>query len=156
MEAALEALARVDRPDRALPPILARLEGERAPAAARALLRIARRLPPGALEPHVLELASGDRLEVAVHVGVVRLLGTLDNEPATRALLATWDRADLQPEVRLAALGACGRLLHRPEVARVLAEAGATTQRELALGLIRPWPARVPPHHRGAWALQIR
>lgn len=148
-EAALGALASLDRPDLALPVLLDHLDDDRARVAMYAVPRAARRVAPEVLERALASVLDRERLKVTVHKEVIRLLGSHRLPRAAELVEAQWARA-LHRDVRIALLHAVTSFLHQPWAWDLLGSAVADPDPELALVLtgLAPWNVPTAYHAR--------
>lgn len=150
VEAALAALAWTDRPQEALPVLLAHCEGERARVAMYAVPRCLRFLDPGqalALLDQVLTTST----RVTVLKEALRLLGELRTDEALARLAREAARTDLHRDVRIAVGHAARAFLDRPEGAAILDALARSPDRHVAESLLGRSPHGTPPSARGAW-----
>ncbi|GAA1579388.1 hypothetical protein GCM10009804_39970 [Kribbella hippodromi] len=121
-EAALSALASADRPDLAVPVLLAHAGDDRARVAVYAAARAARYVRPSLLPGLLQPVLAGDAVKVTARKEVVRLLGELRAPGAGAVLTETW--AGAHRDVRAAiARTASQYLLYDPSAWAVLQQA---------------------------------
>ncbi|WP_224241839.1 hypothetical protein [Hyalangium gracile] len=120
VEAALGALAWLDRPETALPLLLEHLEGDRARVAMYAVPRVARLVSGETLSKTLAALFGREKLKVTVQKEAVRLLGTYRSPHSMALLRQQWERPQLHRDVRIAVGHAARRLLDTPEAWEML------------------------------------
>lgn len=150
VEAALSALAWTDRPQEALPVLLAHCEGERARVAMYAVPRCLRFLDPRQALG-LLDQVLASRPKVTVHKEALRLLGELRTDEALARLVREAARPDLHRDVRIAVGHAARAFLDRPEGLTLLEGIARAEDRHLAASLLGRSPHGTPPAARGPW-----
>jgi hypothetical protein len=135
-EAALAALAWLDRPESALGPLLEHLDSDRARVAIYAVPRVARRVPSETVGRAMEALLSRERLKVTVHKEAVRLLAALRSERSLALLRREADRPDLHRDVRIAVGHAARQLLDREEAWALLDALAASPDAYVARSLL--------------------
>ncbi len=152
VEAALGALAWLDRPADSLPILLDHLDGDRARVAMYALPRCARRIAPRQMLQVLRHLLQRDRLKVTVHKEIVRLLGENRAPGAMAALAAAWDRGELHRDVRIAFAHAARRRIERPEVWAMLETLAGASDAQVARSLLEAGSGALPIAQRPRYA----
>jgi hypothetical protein len=114
-EAALGALAWIDRPETALPILLENLDSDRARVAMYAVPRVASQVSGDTLAATLASLLGREKLKVTVHKEAVRLLGTFRSARSLALLRQQWDQPQLHRDVRIAVGHAARRLLDAEE-----------------------------------------
>lgn len=157
-EAALAALVWTDRPEEALPLLLAHAGGDRARvavyAATRATLHAAPSRVEEALRPLLLPGPDGEAAgaKVTSRKEAVRLAATrLPAERAAALVAGAYELPDQHRDVRAACVAFAGGLLGRPEAWRML-RAAAADEPEVRLSLLRPQPHHLREEHRQRYA----
>ncbi|MFW6690793.1 hypothetical protein [Streptomyces sp. MAR4 CNX-425] len=157
-EAALVALVWTDRPEEALPLLLAHAGGDRARVAVYAATRATRHTPPSrveaALRPLLLPGPEGPAAgaKVTSRKEAVRLAAT--RLPAARAaelVVGAYELPDQHRDVRAACVAFAAGLLGRPEVWRML-QAAAADDPDVRLALLSPQPRDLREEHRPRYA----
>jgi hypothetical protein len=151
-EAALAALAWLDRQERTLPVLLQFLDGDRARAAMYAASRSLRFQQPERLAAVLAELLGREKLKVTVHKEAVRWLGEYRSEQSLPLLLQEWRRPGLHRDVRIAAGHAARRLLDHDEAWQILQALAASPERDLAFSVLDQRPEELVPARRGRYA----
>ncbi|MGC4813375.1 hypothetical protein ACLQ29_22845 [Micromonospora sp. DT228] len=121
-EAALGALPWTDRPDEALPLLLAHADDDRARVALYAAGRAARFIRPSDLLTPLSRVALG-RGKVTSRKASLRLLGQFGPPATMPVLLAAWQLPDQHRDVRVAVVAAARQRLPAPESWVILEEA---------------------------------
>jgi hypothetical protein len=147
-EAALEALASLDRPETALPLLLENLDGDRARVAMYAVPRVARLIAPETLSTALATLLSREKLKVTVHKEVLRLLGTFRTPQSLALLRQQWEQPRLHRDVRIAVGHAARQLLDDPEAWTLLEALARSEDTYVAKSLLDQHPALLPPEAR--------
>ncbi|WBB61390.1 hypothetical protein O7599_02180 [Streptomyces sp. WMMC500] len=157
-EAALAALVWTDRPEEALPLLLAHAGGDRARvavyAATRATLHAAPSRVEAALRPLLLPGPDGTAAgaKVTSRKEAVRLAATrLPAERAAALVVGAYELPEQHRDVRAACVAFAGGLLGRPEVWRML-ETAAAGDPQVRLSLLRPQPRDLREEHRPRYA----
>ncbi|MEU8327502.1 hypothetical protein [Micromonospora sp. NPDC048839] len=140
-EAALGALPWTDRPNEALPLLLAHADDDRARVALYAAGRAARFVRPTDLLTPLSRVALG-RGKVTSRKASLRLLGRFGPQAAMPVLLAAWQQPDQHRDVRVAVVAAARQRLPAPESWVILEEA-ATGGHEVAQGALMTAPEQV-------------
>ena len=148
VEAALGALAALDKPEPALPLLLENLDGDRARVAMYAVPRVARRVSPNTLTPALDTVLSRERLKVTVAKEALRLLGTFRSAHSLTLLRQQWNKPDLHKDVRIAVGHAARRLLDAPEAWELLGELARSADADVASSLLDASPLQFPPEVR--------
>ncbi|MET0401475.1 MAG: hypothetical protein ABW123_03690 [Cystobacter sp.] len=152
VEAALGALAALDRPEPSLPHLLDALDGDRARVAMYAVPRVARRVTPEVLSATLGTLLSRDKLRVTVHKEALRLLGAFRSPRSLPLLKAQWDQPQLHRDVRIAVGHAARQLLDEPGAWDLLGAIARSPQEDIAASLLDEVPGRLPPDARPRYA----
>ncbi|MBW6434681.1 hypothetical protein KZ829_13140 [Actinoplanes hulinensis] len=152
-EAALGALIWTDRPDLALPDLLAHAGGERARAALYAAARAVGHIPPSRL-PGLLNTVLTGPAKVTSRKEAVRLLGRYGPPGAMGTLLEAYRLDGQHRDVRAAIVSTARRHLDVEESWAIIeaAAGGSREEYEAVLGAI---PARVPVEYRPRYAALI-
>ncbi|WP_407562735.1 hypothetical protein [Streptomyces sp. 184] len=157
-EAALAALVWTDRPEEALPLLLAHAGGDRARVAVYAATRATRHAAPSrveaALRPLLLPGPDGSAAgaKVTSRKEAVRVAATrLPAERAAALVVGAYELPEQHRDVRAACVAFAGGLLGRPEVWRML-ETAAADDPQVRLELLRPQPADLREEHRPRYA----
>jgi hypothetical protein len=153
-EAALAGLAHGDRPDLALPVLLANVQGDRARVAMFAASRCARDIAPSTLAGMLRQALTGET-KVTVRKEAARLLSLLRPPGAVDELLAAWHRDGQHRDVLVAVAAAMRAHLDDPRSWPVL-EAAAGGERHAAETLLDAIPYRLPERHRHRYAQLVR
>jgi hypothetical protein len=146
VEAALGALAWLDKPEPALPLLLEHLDGDRARVAMYAVPRVAKLVSPETLSTALGTLLSREKLRVTVHKEVLRLLGTFRSARSLALLRQQWDKPQLHRDVRIAVGHAARRLLD-DDAAWALLEAMARAEDAYVAASLLEQPAGQLPEH---------
>ena len=154
-EAALTGLAWSFRPDRALPVLLAHLDGDRARVSAYAASRCARFATPQRLAELLPPLLAGSR-KVVVRKEIAHLLEVTRPPGALEALLTAWNRTDQHRDVRIAITAGLVPFFGDSRAAAALAEAANSSPEHLALAVAGVSRRRVPTAQRPAFAQLVR
>ncbi|MEU4472059.1 hypothetical protein [Micromonospora sp. NPDC023888] len=136
-EAALGALPWTDRPDEALPLLLAHADDDRARVAMYAAGRAARFIRPTDLLTPLSRVALG-RGKVTSRKAALRLLGRYVPQAAMPVLLAAWRQPDQHRDVRVAVAAAARQRLPGPESWVILEEAATGGHGEAQIVLRTP------------------
>ncbi|QRK08959.1 hypothetical protein JQX13_01950 [Archangium violaceum] len=152
VEAALGALAGMDRPEPALPLLLEHLDGDRARVAMYAVPRVARRLSPETLSSALGALLSREKLKVTVHKEALRLLGTFRSAHSVALLRQQWDKPQLHRDVRIAVGHAARQLLDDAAAWELLEAMARSPDADVAASLLDPHSGALPPDARPRYA----
>ncbi len=152
MEAALGALAWLDRPEPALPLLLENLDGDRARVAMYAVPRVAKRVAPETLSAALGTLLSREKLKVTVHKEVLRLLGTFRTARGVALLRQQWDNPQLHRDVRIAVGHAARQYLDDDASWELLEAMARSPDANVAASLLDQSPSRLPPAARPRYA----
>ncbi len=155
VEAALGALAWLDRPEAALPLLLEHLDGDRARVAMYAVPRVARLVSGDMLAATLAELLERERLKVTVHKEVVRLLGAFRSARSLALLHAQWERPQLHRDVRIAVGHATRQLLDAPEAWELLDAMALASDADVAASLLDQHPEALRPEARPRYAALV-
>ncbi|MBB4750710.1 hypothetical protein [Actinoplanes lobatus] len=152
-EAALGALIWTDRPDLALPDLLAHAGGERARVALYAAARAVGHIPPSRL-PGLLNTVLTGPAKVTSRKEAVRLLGRYGPPGAMGTLLEAYRLDGQHRDVRAAIVSTARQNLDVEESWTILdaAAGGSREEYEAVLGAV---PARVPVEHRPRYAALV-
>jgi hypothetical protein len=157
-EAALAAMVWTDRPEEALPLLLAHAGGDRARVAVYAATRATRHAAPSrveaALRPLLLPGPDGPAAgaKVTSRKEAVRLAATrLPAERAAELVVGAYELPGQHRDVRAACVAFAGGLLGRPEIWRML-DAAAADEAEVRLALLSPEPRDLREEHRPRYA----
>ena len=148
VEAALGALAWLDRPEPALPLLLEYLDGDRARVAMYAVPRVAKLVPPETLSATLATLLSREKLKVTVHKEVVRLLGAFRTPRGLALLRQQWDRPQLHRDVRIAVGHAARRRLDDATAWELLEALAHSPDAYVAASLLDQHPTQLSPDFR--------
>lgn len=152
VEAALGALAWLDRPETGLPLLLENLDGDRARVAMYAVPRVAKLVSPETFSSALGALLAREKLKVTVHKEAVRLLGAFRTPRSVALLRQQWDKPQLHRDVRIA-VGHAARQLLDDAAAWELLEAMARSPDEyVAASLLDQHPALLSPEARPRYA----
>ena len=151
--AALAALAGGDRPDLALPALLAWMESGQAGAAGPAVARCARYVPPSRLPVVLGPLAASTRVSARRQAALLH--GALRAPGAVSALVSAWQRPGEHRDVRIAVITGMLHLLDDDRAWAILDEAASGPQ-DLALSLLPGDPLGLPARHRDRYAELVR
>jgi hypothetical protein len=152
VEAALGALAWLDRPEPALPLLLENLDGDRARVAVYAVPRVAKLVSPETLSAALGTLLSREKLKVTVHKEVLRLLGAFRTARSVALLRQQWDRPQLHRDVRIAVGHAARQCLDDPDAWVLLEAMARSPDAHVAASLLDQRPSRLPPAARPRYA----
>jgi hypothetical protein len=152
VEAALGALAWLDRPETALPHLLENLDGDRARVAMYAVPRVASQVSGDTLSATLDSLLTREKLKVTVHKEVVRLLGAFRSSRSLVMLRQQWDRQQLHRDVRIAVGHAARRLLDAEEAWELLGAMAQSPDTYVAASLLDQSPAALRPEVRPRYA----
>ncbi|MGN9809996.1 hypothetical protein ACTMSW_11645 [Micromonospora sp. BQ11] len=152
-EAALGALPWTDRPDEALPVLMAHADDDRARVALYAAGRVVRFIRPADLLPLLSGVALG-RGKVTSRKESLRLLGRFGPPAAMPVLLAAWQQPDQHRDVRAAVVAAARQRLHAPQSWTILEQA-AVGGREESLTVLTTPPDRVAAPDRPRYAALV-
>ena len=145
-EAALAGLAWTDRPDLAIPTLLAHAGDDRARVATYALTRASRYLRPSELTTMLRPMLLGDDVKVTSRKEAARLLGELRAPGAVAILAESWPVA--HRDVRAAITSAVSQYLLFDDAAWSLLEAAVEGPPATAGVVARTFPVSVPERHR--------
>ncbi|WP_434387809.1 hypothetical protein [Melittangium boletus] len=148
VEAALGALAALDRPEPALPLLMEHLDGDRARVAMYAVPRVARRVPPRVLNAALEAVLSRERLKVTVAKEALRLLGAFRTAHGLALLRRQWARPGLHRDVRIAMGHAARQWLDTPEAWELLEELARAPDPDMARSLLDASPMTLTPELR--------
>ncbi|WP_375771354.1 hypothetical protein NR798_10770 [Archangium gephyra] len=155
VEAALGALAWLDRPEPALPLLLENLDGDRARVAMYAVPRVAKRVSPETLASTLGALLSREKLKVTVHKEALRLLGTFRSSRSMALLRQQWDRPQLHRDVRIAVGHAARQLLDEPAAWELLESMARSPDEHVATSLLDAPPWQLPLEARPRYAALV-
>ncbi len=155
VEAALGALAWLDRPEQALPLLLENLDGDRARVAMYAVPRVARLIAPETLSAALAALLSREKLKVTVHKEALRLLGTFRTPQSLALLRQQWEQPRLHRDVRIAVGHAARRLLDDAEAWTILEAIARSEDTYVAMSLLDQHPSLLPPEARPRYAALV-
>ncbi|TDD88678.1 HEAT repeat domain-containing protein [Actinomadura darangshiensis] len=156
-EAALAAMAVVDRPADALPVLLRHARGDRSPVATAALRSCCASVRPSLLGPVIAEALTGQDGKVTTRKQAARLLERLRLPDAADVLLRAWNDPDLHQDVRVAVASALRRMPGDPRAIPALDDAAGPYASELMLRtLFQAKPSEYAPAHRPAYAALVR
>lgn len=147
-EAALGALAWLDRPDTALAPLLEHLDSDRARVAMYAVPRVARLIPGERLAAELEALLGREKLRVTVHKEVIRLLGAFRSEKSLALLRREASKPTLHRDVRIAVGHAARQLLDDEEAWTLLGELARSPDAYVARSLLDASPVMLRPEER--------
>lgn len=151
-EAALAALARTDRPDAALPELLAHAGGERARVALYAATRASRHAPPSLLAEQLGDVLRAPDAKVTSRKEAVRLaVACLPAPSAAELLRETYGRPGTHRDVRAACVAFAGGLVAHEPVWELLRDA-AGAESVLRRAVLRVRPLDLPEAHRERYA----
>ncbi|NGO14509.1 hypothetical protein G5C60_44700 [Streptomyces sp. HC44] len=155
-EAALAALAHTDRPDEALPELLAHAGGERARVAVYAATQASRHAAPSRLAEQLREVLDAPDVKVTSRKEAVRLAAVRLPVPEAASLLTeTYARPGTHIDVRAACVAFAGGLLAREPVWDLLRDA-AGAEPVLRTAVLRVAPLDLPEPHREGYARLVR
>jgi hypothetical protein len=152
-EAALGALPWTDRPEQALPILLAHADDDRARVATYAAGRAARFVPPGQLLPTLAEYALA-RGKVTSRKEAMRLLAHLAVPGAVTVLQQAWRQEGQHRDVRAAVVSAARLRLEDDDAWAILRDA-ATGGREDIQAVLAADAFEVAERHRRAYAQMV-
>ncbi|WBB80585.1 hypothetical protein O7606_04130 [Micromonospora sp. WMMD882] len=152
-EAALGALPWTDRPEEALPVLLAHADTDRARVALYSAGRAARFVRPSALLAPLSTVALG-RGKVTSRKEALRLLGRFGPAEAMPVLVSAWQQPDQHRDVRTAVVAAARQRLAAPESWIVLDEA-VHAGREQSVTVLATSPDDVPVPDRPRYAALV-
>jgi hypothetical protein len=156
VEAALGALAWLDRLEPALPLLLEQLDGDRARVAMYAVPRVARLVSGETLSTALASLLGREKLKVTVHKEVLRLLGLFRSARSLPLLREQWDKP-LHRDVRIAVGHAARQLLDADEAWALLDAMAQSPDAAVTASLLDQRPADLPPEARPRYtALVLR
>jgi hypothetical protein len=147
-EGALGALAWIDRPETALPPLLENLDGDRARVAMYAIPKVASQVSGETLSATLASLLGREKLKVTVHKEVVRLLGAFRSERSLALLRQQSELPQLHRDVRIAVGHAARRLLDAEEAWALLEAMARSPDAYVAASLLDQSPALLRPEVR--------
>lgn len=151
-EAALAALSRTDRPQDALPDLLAHAGDDRARVAVYAATRVSRYAPPSLLAGQLAEVLRAPDAKVTSRKEAVRLAVTrLPASSAATLLCETYGRPGTHRDVRTACVAFAGGLVAHEPVWEVLEDA-AGAEPVLRRAVLRVQPLDLPEPHRERYA----
>ncbi|MFL5348536.1 MAG: hypothetical protein ACJ8AT_27385 [Hyalangium sp.] len=156
VEAALGALAWIDRPETALPLLLEYLDGDRARVAMYAVPRVASLVSGETLSATLAELFGREKLKVTVQKEAVRLLGAFRSTHSLALLRQQWERPQLHRDVRIAVGHAARRLLDVEEAWAILDAMARSPDAYVAASLLDQSPAGLRPEVRPRYAALVR
>lgn len=154
-EAALGALAWLDRPETALPHLLENLDGDRARVAMYAVPRVASQVSGETLSAALAELFGRERLKVTVQKEAVRLLGMFRSARSLPLLRQQWERPQLHRDVRIAVGHAARGLLDTEEAWAILDAMARSPDTYVAASLLDQSPTRLRPELRPRYAALV-
>ncbi|HYO57099.1 hypothetical protein [Archangium sp.] len=155
VEAALGALAWLDRPEPALPLLLEHLDGDRARVAMYAVPRVAKLVSPKTLSTALGTLLSREKLKVTVHKEAVRLLGAFRSARGVALLRQQWDKPQLHRDVRIAVGHAARQLLDDPATWELLEAMARSPDAYVAASLLDQSPWQLPTEARPRYAALV-
>jgi hypothetical protein len=155
VEAALGALAWLDRPEAALPLLLENLEGDRARVAMYAIPRVASQVSGDTLSATLASLLGREKLKVTVHKEVVRLLGAFRSARSLALLRQQSERPQLHRDVRIAVGHAARRMLDAEEAWELLDAMARSPDAYVAASLLDQSPAGLRPEVRPRYAALV-
>jgi len=155
VEAALGALAWLDRPETALPHLLENLDGDRARVAMYAVPRVASQVSGETLSAALAELFGREKLKVTVHKEAVRLLGMFRSARSLPLLRQQFDRPQLHRDVRIAVGHAARRLLDSEEAWALLDAMARSPDTDVAASLLDQSPLGLRPEVRPRYAALV-
>lgn len=155
VEAALGALAWIDRPEQGLPVLLQHLDGDRARVAMYAVPRCARHVAPSCLGERLGELLDSEQLKVTVHKEALRLLGVFRPPGALELLEREWKREGLHRDVRIAAGHAARAAIEDERAWRILEEIAVSPDAELPYSLFDESALGFSPAQRRRYGLLL-
>ncbi|WP_232344101.1 hypothetical protein [Actinoplanes awajinensis] len=152
-EAALGALVWTDRPDLALPVLLAHAGDDRARVAMYAAARAAKHLPPADLTEPFAALLSGPA-KVTSRKEAVRILARYGPPSSIDRLLAVYTAPDQHRDVRAAIAGAARQRLDR-EASWAILDRAVGGSREERAAVLAAMPYAIPARHRPRYAALV-
>jgi hypothetical protein len=155
VEAALGALAWLDRPETALPLLLDNLDGDRARVAMYAVPRVASQVGGETLSAALAELFGREKLKVTVHKEAVRLLGMFRSARSLPLLRQQGERPQLHRDVRIAVGHAARRLLDAEEAWEILDSMARSPDTYVAVSLLDQSPLGLRPEVRPRYAALV-
>lgn len=155
VEAALGALAWLDRPETALPLLLEHLDGDRARVAMYAVPRVASQVSGDTLSATLASLLGREKLKVTVHKEAVRLLGLFRSARSLALLRQQWDKPQLHRDVRIAVGHAARRLLDADEAWELLGAMAQSPDAYMAASLLDQSPTLLRPELRPRYAALV-
>jgi len=155
VEAALGALAWLDRPETALPVLLEHIDGDRARVAMYAVPRVASRVSGETLSATLAELLGREKLKVTVHKEAIRLLGMFRSARSLALLRQQFDRPQLHRDVRIAVGHAARRLLDSEEAWALLEAMARSPDAYVAASLLDQSPLGLRPEVRPRYAALV-
>jgi hypothetical protein len=155
VEAALGALAWLDRPETALPSLLENLDGDRARVAMYAVPRVASQVSGEMLSATLAELFGREKLKVTVQKEAVRLLGTFRSTRSMALLRQQWERPQLHRDVRIAVGHAARQLLDMEEAWKLLDAMARSPDAYVAASLLDQSPSGLRPEVRPRYAALV-
>jgi hypothetical protein len=154
-EAALGALAWLDRPETALPHLLDNLDGDRARVAMYAVPRVASQVSGETLSATLAELFGREKLKVTVQKEAVRLLGMFRSARSLALLREQFDKPQLHRDVRIAVGHAARRLLDSEEAWALLDAMARSPDTYVAASLLDQSPTGLRPEVRPRYAALV-
>lgn len=155
VEAALGALAWLDRPETALPSLLENLDGDRARVAMYAIPRVASQVSGETLSATLAELFGREKLKITVQKEAVRLLGMFRSPRSLALLRQQWERPQLHRDVRIAVGHAARRMLDTQEAWELLDAMARSPDTYVAASLVEQNPAGLRPELRPRYAALV-
>ncbi|KFE67647.1 hypothetical protein [Hyalangium minutum] len=155
VEAALGALAWLDRPETALPLLLENLDGDRARVAMYAVPRVARLVSGETLSSTLAELFQREKLKVTVQKEAVRLLGMFRSARSLALLRQQFDRPQLHRDVRIAVGHAARQLLDSEEAWALLDAMARSEDTYVAASLLDQRPLELRSEVRPRYAALV-
>lgn len=155
VEAALGALAWLDRPETALPLLLENLDGDRARVAMYAVPKVASQVSGETLSATLAELFGREKLKVTVHKEAVRLLGMFRSARSLALLRQQFERPQLHRDVRIAVGHAARRLLDSEEAWALLDSMARSEDTDVAASLLDQSPLGLRPEMRPRYATLV-
>ncbi|MFC7533321.1 hypothetical protein [Actinoplanes sp. GCM10030250] len=153
-EAALGALIRTERPDEALPVLLAHVGDDRARVALYAAGRAVAHIPPSRLVASIGPILSTSGAKVTSRKEAVRLLARYGPPEVMETLLAAYRVPDQHRDVRAAIVSAARQHLDSA-VSWTIVEAAAGGSREELRAVLVADPRRIAEPHRARYAALI-
>ncbi|OLT24691.1 hypothetical protein BJF79_44920 [Actinomadura sp. CNU-125] len=156
-EAAMEAMARTDRPAEALGLLLGHARGAGSPYAVAAVAGCCAAVPPSALGPVLAGTLTGPDAKVTMRKQAARLLERLRPPGAVDALLGAWRDPGLHRDVRVAVAASLRRFPDDPRAFTALDDAaGPYASEPLLRTLFQARPDEYAPAHRPGYAALVR